>query len=563
MKKFTRIFITVLLCATCFLSGCNLFATNTDRYTNRIVAKIGDTTVTKNEVVSVYSTYGSQYIQNGYTQAQTFEFLAKSLLNNKLLTNYAKSLYTAEPYNYSELVYGEISDKTNITHYNTVLQNVYDRVNQNLLSIENLIRAEQGLELVEETQEETQTPTFSPFKAYEKKIARRWNSDSSSYEYYVIQEEKQQDSEVLGDFVQDIHGSAEIAKQAWGRYIKTLKNYEAGKNLSTSAKDIFEREVKRLFESYADQQYLDWFEEVFKDNLRVDSDRVVEKYIELVETSRATYSTNYSSYVKDMQSSNGKVYYHPFDDSQSFVLVSHVLIKYSDAQIAKIKEIKSDLEQGYINQDQYDKMYKEIQLSTTAKARNTEGFEYGDDIPLAQIYKEIKDAVERVGTDVTKRAEVFNSFIYKYGQDTGVINAENYYAVNMDTTQTDTMVKNFADESRRLQNEEGAGSLSEPIFVESSNYSGFHIIFCVGLAKNIVPYSSLRSITADKLFDTRVMAGVDKSYYDLVYDMIVTDTYSEYRTSKIKELQDGKDFEIMTSALTDLISDGSKFENKD
>ncbi|MBO7508171.1 MAG: hypothetical protein J6T39_00810 [Clostridia bacterium] len=192
---------------------------------------------------------------------------------------------------------------------------------------------------------------------------------------------------------------------------------------------------------------------------------------------------------------------------------------------------------------------------TVVHARDEKGFETDEVKTVAEVRAEIAADLESYAT-VEEKAVAFNKYIYKYGQDTGMINAEHYYSVNLDTTQTDKMVKEFADESRRLsaENEDG-GNLSQPIFVSQSNYSGFHIIFNAGLFKNDLTISQVRNLDytdADYLYGKKLMLGTEKTVYDYIYDTIYKSDWSNYQNSLVNTAKNNLKVVYYVSAYEDL-----------
>ena len=140
-----------------------------------------------------------------------------------------------------------------------------------------------------------------------------------------------------------------------------------------------------------------------------------------------------------------------------------------------------------------------------------------------------------------------------------LLNQEYYYVVNLDTEVEDKMVKAFADTSRELI-EKGAGSLGEPVLVEASNYSGYHIILAIGKVDNMVDISNLeefgKGLSFDgaikKLYETKIMVGTDKTLYDALFDLVYKDTFSTYQTNISNTLKDNAKITKYNSFIKDL-----------
>lgn len=97
--------------------------------------------------------------------------------------------------------------------------------------------------------------------------------------------------------------------------------------------------------------------------------------------------------------------------------------------------------------------------------------------------------------------------------------------------------------------------MSEPVFVSSDNYSGFHIIFNAGVVHNDLSIDQVKNLDASyaiKLYNKKLMLGADKTYYDYIYDTIVSSAYSSYTTSITNTLKQNLQVTIYVDAYKDL-----------
>lgn len=529
MKNFFKSFLLIVMVSVFFLSGCNLVQINTTRYYEKIVASVNGFNITKKELLNAYNNYGYQYVNSyGYTTEEAIEKTLEYLVNRKLLAEYVAT---------------ELDNQLTITQKNAVWNSVFDSVNAQLLTLENTIRKELNMEEVSDAEDAEDESDYPAEEKYEKKIIRT----EDGYEKVVEEETEETELITKSNFVQNLYGDSSVSSSAWNRYVKLLLKSEEGKNLDTIEQNVFYRELDRLYKLYEEDKYISLFETTYEESYPVDVDAVVAKYRELAMASYAKYTelgdeAGYTQYVSDMQSDNSTVYWHPY--GEKFTAVAHILLKFSEEQLATLADIKDRFAKGYIGtQAEYDYEVEQWKASLTVKARDENGNETGEELSVADVYNEINSTLSALGTDVKAKAEAFNSLIYKYGQDTGMFNATKYYVVNLDTDVTDTMVTAFAEESRRLYNEEGDGSLSQPIYVDntgSSNaYAGYHIIFNVGGINNVMVESigNLQNITADELYDTRIMLGTEKTYFDAMYDLVYSSSYSNRQTSLLNQLK--------------------------
>ncbi|HAJ78092.1 MAG TPA: hypothetical protein DCO89_03395 [Clostridiales bacterium] len=596
MKKFGKLLICLLLTSSFAFSGCSLVQRNVEKYLNRTVATAGEIEISKQDLISAYNSVGYQYVQSqGYTTEKALKTTIDSLIDREILVRKAKEIITE---NNGEMLYGtKIIFNKNVWQ-NAVWKETFESVNSQIKEIEDEIKLAKGMEISKEDEEEEKE--FEPFKEYEKKV---------KYEdgvWSLIEPELEPAEEVattVGDFVQDETGDVEISQKAFKRYIKKLTlNYKnkhlkvsdlktvseddfanlySNLELSADEKIAFIYELERIQEIYNNNKYISEFQNVYERYVQeIDVDfnkKVVSYYKQLVGRSYENYEQesledSYSKYVEfmsDTSNDNTTIYYHKdygvneSGEKKAFVAVSHVLIKLSDEQLEEIKTLKSDFESGIISQEQYDASYQAVLKRTKVKARDEEGNETDEEKTVEEVYAEIQTTLASISS-VRDKAIAFNKFIYKYGQDGGMTNKDSngnpnkntYYAVNLDTTVQDKMVKEFADASRALALEaEDGGNISEAVFVSQDNYSGYHIIFNAGIFKNELTIEQVEGMdynSAAKLYNTPLKLRVDKSLYDLAYEVVYASTWSNYQRSIIETAKNNLEIVYYTSAYEDL-----------
>ena len=158
------------------------------------------------------------------------------------------------------------------------------------------------------------------------------------------------------------------------------------------------------------------------------------------------------------------------------------------------------------------------------------------------MFTEISGALNACGNDNGKRVKTFINFIEKYNTDPGMLSAINgqtqYYTINLDTSVTDTMVKEFADASRELYSVDGSKDYTIYAKPVLSEY-GYHIIFSVGTVKNDITLSNINNVTISYLYETDAMQGTNKSLFDKMVEIVDTSKYTEYQTSLVSGLREG------------------------
>ncbi len=587
MKKLGKALICTLLTSSILFTGCSLVQRNTERYLNRTVATADSITISKQDLISAYNSYGYQYAsQMGYSTKDAVKRTLDSLIDRQIVLQKAKELIKEN--DNEEMVYnGERVIFNKNVWQNDVWKSTFEAVNKQIANIEDEIREEQDIEKPESKEEENQE--FDAYKPYEKKVSYEdgvWSKVKTELD------EAEEEAKTIADFVQDETGDADISARAFKRYVKKLQLNYKSKHLTVSdletvsqaqldglyvnfemspeEKISFLYELERIYKAYDDDKYITELQNVYEQDIQTIDDnfnkKVVNYYKQLVENSYETYmqdtlEDSYTAYVKAMQDDYSKVYYHrdyglnDNGEKRQFVAVSHVLIKLSDEQISELKELKTKLETGVIGQQEYDEKCEEIKNATIVHARDEDGKETETTKTVAEVLQEIKTDLAQY-QNTQDKLSAFSKYIYKYGQDSGSINAEKYYAVNLDTTVTDTMTKNFADASRELAKEsEDGGNLSEPIFVSQDNYTGFHIILNAGVIKNDLTIEQIRNLDytdADYLYNKTIKIDTNKSLYDMIYEKIYASTYSAYQRSIVETAKSNLQVVYYVSAYEDL-----------
>lgn len=611
MRKFFSFIILMLLCTTFMFTGCGIVKVDTNRYLDREVATINVNdkviSITKKELLNSYQNSASTYINMyGYTAEQTVNLLLDNLIERELIILQAKEYF------------GDLETNNNyIEEYNEVVDEIFEYFDSQVLKYENQLRAIKNLELIEDEEEKTTADTdYDVYEKYTKKVL--YFEDTQSYEFVTLNEKtneyertykyrivKENDEYVRYFFNKETkafdikaeqyfltnnvtrktlnnydcqtnsNGNADLTQEAFTMFINNLIKSEEGKNLSKNENEVLQREFDRVKEIYLGNKYVELLKEYYTITTGINNEDILNMYKQKLAESNAKYielgSEGKTKYLDDMNSSAKDVWYHPY--GEQFVQVAHVLVKFTDEQLEQLEEIKNDYKNGIITTyEEYEDKYNACLETAGTKARYTYvdlengnckeeqvGNEYGEVISYKDIYNEINSALIACGNDVEARAIKFNEFVYKYSMDEGSLNQEYYYVVNLDTEVEDKMVKAFADTSRELI-EKGAGSLSEPVLVEASNYSGYHIILAIGKVDNMVDISNLeefgKGLSFDgaikKLYETKIMVGTDKTLYDALFDLVYKDTFSTYQTNISNTLKDNAKITKYNSFIKDL-----------
>ena len=532
MKKIlTALLLILLVGCNLMLSACSLITINNSKYLAQTVAKTDGVTITMEDLILGFNSFGYSYIESEkMTSEEAVKKTLEELIDRELLVNKSKEKF------------GNLT----ITQQNEVWQQVFDAINSNVKEYADEIIKNEGLTLPETEANEETTDKFAITK-YEKTVEKVKNGDGS-YKYERIKEDEQEDT-VLIEFVLDEYGIENLADRAFAKYINaTKKGREEYKNLTTD--EVFQKELNRIYKIYEKNKYVEILQKDYENNMEVDLNAVVEKYKELVRNSAFTYYLNESSYNTQMQSTSNAVYYQPF--GEKYIQVAHILIKYNTEQEAQITELKSDLEQGYIDIEEYNREVAKIASSIKTQER-VDGVKTGTEKSVNEVYSEIQNALQ--GKTDSEKLATFIDYIEKYNEDEGMTTAINsqtqYYSINLDTSVSDTMVKEFADASRAMYSADGSKDYSlyyEPVLTDY----GYHIIFNLGTIKNDYNLNNIDNITISYLYETEAMEGTNKTLFDKMLELVDVSKYTEYQSALISGLREGKTITYNESAYKSL-----------
>ncbi len=600
-KNYLFSLVLVLMAAVSIFSGCNLVQTNVNAYYDRVVAKVGDVEITKRELLNYYSSFTSSY---GYYVA--VEDVLEQVINRRLVIEEVKNNFAT----YVEGV-GETLDETstdedllkriqNKYYFNDAMQSAYDYVDSRILEYENTIRASRGEELIKE--DDDSSTDYKAESVYEKKVERK---EDGTYAVVRDKDVKEQTELISAyDYTHEDHGDLTTRTKAYNMFANALLRSEKGKNLDTVKENAILREIDRVYKLYQEQVFIELFQHNYEYNYTIDNSIIVEKYKELVKDSYSKFILEgdinskeaYDRYVANMQSDASSVYYHPYSsqENKGFIQVAHILIKFTDDQLIgneddDVLSWKEIYEQKDDNPEEwYQEQLNKWLETCKAKARYTledekldpshkAGNEYGEAKSYKEIFEEIT-AELKTTSDVQKRAEIINKYAYKYSQDVNSdnkVNMDAYYAVSLDSSVSESWAGDFADTCREVYATQGAGGYSDAYLLtnvitkkttdgveeekytfDDKSYAGMDMVFVVGEYENLCDISSIDNLTADfadTLYNTRVMLGVDKSWYDKLYDSVTMIDYSTYRQNKLEEYRENTTIIYYKDAYKDLM----------
>ena len=560
MKKFTTICMAFVLMLMVVLTGCSTFSIDKVKYYNEIVAKVGDQNITRFELVNAYNNYGyTNFVtQEGQTEKEALLSTANLLVERKMLVQYAKD--NLSKYSLSEY------------EINNLLTNTIDYLHQSFEDNLTTARKIYGLEEVESSVEEEESPTsqikLSDYK-YQKRVQIKdgnisyididtdgeiidYALDSSYITNFYNRSEKEIINAIYDKFIEEFYYNEnnedeELFKKVCDKAIElscnNLINYEYylredGKRLSTNQKDVLIRYIERTFTSELESAYISKVSNVYMQEEQLSNASIINAY-------KALYESDYARYNKDIDAYNDSIitigsaeseliYYNPNSDAK-FGYFLHVLLPFNN--------MEDDLNWLKDHKMMYtDEEYQALQLKyinqITCQQRTIKE-EYVDD---TLVYEEgivldeqvaIKDVLQEYNSKVTD-LNSFVEFMFKYSTDTATLNADMPYVIGYNTITDETYtttVESFTNEAVRLMKSNQKYTMANEYIISSY---GVHLLYYVAPLVNQIEYSSLSNVTVQQLDSAILNPATGETYLDRIFDLVYPASSSGMFSSNTK-----------------------------
>ena len=552
MKK--KILYTITLAFVMFFNvfaGCSFIQTNTSKYYNTVVAKVGDVEITKYELLSNYNNYGYDYVENsGYTVEEAVNTVLDQIINREVLNMYITENYQ-DLFGVSELQKYEISE---------IWRNVFDGVNKEVLNYLNAIRKNQGLEELSSDDFTTEDVKYLRNNYYPYiEIHRNANGEIVKINQTPSTHDVNLDIDI-DDFEFTFYGESsnlnermnDLARKQFYAYLKSVNT---DKDLDTNEK-LLTNYLNESFKSYKKGYIIEKFQEVYENNKEISIHDILEKYKDYVRTDYQKYGdeANKADYISAVQSDASSVYFHPYEEE--LVYVTHILVKYDkNSEDYNLKqEYKDKLEKGVITQAEYDNIManQDVYLGTECEVYEMVDGAFGENptsMNAVDLYRTIDTELSKIDNK-SERLNKFIDYAYLYNQDTAMFSSQDFYTVQLDKENySDTMVEEFADLSRKIYNEQGAGNYG----ICYTNY-GAHIVYVVGAVSNRVVDSiaDLDTLTIDQLYNAEILSNEyayvkdsektdngarNKTVLDVFASIVKVSDYNNYIEIKINEIK--------------------------
>jgi len=539
--------ISAIILSVFMFAGCNLIEVNNAKYyKQKVVAiKVNDEKYksyekqyTKKDLLNAYYNYAYQYVSQGQlTVKDGVDYALNNMVNSDLLYNYIKINYY-ENDNY-DLDFTD-ADK------NDAKLKAFDSMQNSIFEIEKVIIEEWNVDMLDELENAEEKKTLrAEYTDYTPSVVVM---EIDGVEKIVLNNDANyvNDSRVAPDhFVQEIRNK-EVSREAFSRYVKQLQDVAKSEGLSTNQDTVLLNEEERLIQLYTQNVYLTKFENWYNKyyNFTYDEennvyvlnqdvqDSIVNNYKEEFLAQKDKYNANDGKAYHDAMAGDdiSKVYYH-HNSGNEYVNISHILLKFSDAQVKQIAEYDSLLERKIITQERYDELVGEI-ANQTKVTYEIDCKTYTD--TAVKVYADIANYVnsgdsvitdpnstdEEVRSALIAKAKRFNEMLYIYNDDEGIMNKDYSYVVNIDTEIKDKMVKPFADKARELHADGVIGAMSDMVITEY----GVHILFYGGAVKNVV--EDINALTAIDLIKHNTQLSSNKNLFTVGYDALTNNAYS-------------------------------------
>lgn len=612
-------------------AGCGLLQTNQAAEYDQTAILVDGTVITKKDIKNAYDTYFSSYY-NSYSD-KAFDKMIEDLITERLLLNKANSLIES----------GEIV--LTPTEKNYIYDQTFKAIIKNLESFEEDAKKLLGL-TPEDDEEEKSTDSQYVYTEYSPSAIVEYNEETGKYEVkikvqylvaktdeegeieYEYVDEKEYSSYVepeelldFSSFVYEKLSSEDatektVAQEAYRLYLARLLKNEDGRGLSKDESSVFERELKRIYDIiYKNFVTTKLYLYTVKD-IDVTEQEILNYYVAKVKETYERYQENPDLFATEVMKSirDANLYgsygsksfsiedvlYVP-DVEETYFMVYHIIVKFSDEQVDRINEAYKAWKDGTSSEEEYNKVLEEEKSKIRLNERDEEGtiiVKSTDD--NAKTFDEMMTELQAELAEATtayEKGDIFNKYLYKYTTDAGSLQIQkdyfggehtNWYGYVVGTEDKGSYLDEFVDEARKLYNE-GAGQLGDisdkfymeswttetvkdengnavkdendkEIKVDKFSYGGFDVMMYAGEISN--PFESfdskdftVESLGADALkvlSEKRLGLLGNKTLFDLIYEGIYSNVYSNKVAELKKDLNNAANVIKYEKVYTDL-----------
>ena len=551
MKKIISIIVMscMMILSVFTFSGCNLMHDNNKRVNAEIVAKVGDETITRNDVITWFNYY---YYSSGlyyqYSEEEVYELTLNNLIKFKLIINEAK---------HNDEIVLSISDQ------NHIWEQVFDYLDQTIDGYEDEIRDRFGAEKAE--REEEKEEEKEPVKFVDE-YKRKEVTFSIDYD--------QNDTVLNNEYKVPTAQENYYRYLAYQKYLKEItKSANMYSSKEISSEEAWAEEINRYYKYYEDRLYVQKYNDYCLKDLDVTQDSIVSAYVNDLNAQIQKFGI-YGNFLETLTNSSNEdlvLYYEEgntfavqqivlgFNDmisttyNGSTINVSEYLSKYLNSGfVFDGKDAKTDEQKDYIDiredyalnhEGSLDMGYIDPETGLTTDAEgNTIEKTYADfKAELNEIQDDYENEVIAISIDGTltddekeeKTREVERKFVqsfyklkFSYSKDGGVtdldklFNKVGYIFPSNEDDMTTSWVSEFTDAAYKLyDNYVDTGKFGVETFV--SNY-GIHVMIFAGTMN----YGPIAEKTYESLNSTYFSMSTDQTVADYYHDKLLTEMQS-------------------------------------
>lgn len=591
IKKFALIMMMVLSLSF-VLTGCSLFERNVAKYYNTVVVSIQyendeKIEITKKDLITAYNNYGANLVSNyGYSVEDSLNQTLTALINQKVLIKASEGV--VEFSNLDKNTLWEDTVKALQTNVETFITEVKKDWDINTPASEEsesedavvytpfeptvTVEFENGqyvIKLTEEKEDENVALKYANMSDIENKdliVTNLYNAIMANTVF-------SSSNTPLSDVEKIERQTARVYEEAVNRYIKTLLSNEEGMKLSTEKVSVFKREIKRVYENKLDTLKITKMQQIISKTTtysKITVQQVLDKYKDMLRETILKYSLNREQFDTDVLSSFSSINYA---EDENYFFVSHILLKFSDAQQTEYNSLKSNFTSGKISAIKYQEKLNELTNQIVAKERDAEGKVLSSSHKTAgTVLSELTSALQNAQSNALAetrflpaeeqqkavreaKALAFKNLMYKYNQDDGALNSEYLYVIGTENSQ---MVESFTKASRELY-DNGNGEFGSISGLVPSEY-GVHIVFYAGPIAQVFPIkvNSIDNIVLNTS-DIQVLTGTllnplnNKTLFDKVFTAVSAQTSTQDETMYVNNLKKDLTITKYVSRYKDLL----------
>lgn len=453
-KKIFSLVLCVMMCAS-VLTGCNLFTRDLETYYNAVVAEInyqyaiGQEThtytekITKRDLLDAYYSYGSAYVDNGYTQEEAINLTLDTLINRNLMITEVERYYAdngeellndAEKTYLFEETYEAILDLYE-QHYNEIVgedENTGDSTSSSTTPENVFEEYEKKATLYTDANGKVGIKKVDVVKNVKDRNYILKNSDGTAYDLeYKDSEGNHIFKDLIYEDIMEYAKSSTNYKSAFVDYMNDVRDNYSYLDLEDE-KTCFMFELDRIYEILKDNYIVEKYEQIYNGlaksgsvvtNVKVED--VVRYYENNLVTDYEKYASDYETFESDILSESTMPNYINTSEGSKFFNVAVIKIGFEDG--AK-DNLDKQLEEGMDIDEYYDKLLNLYSNARVEVRDSKTGEGTGKTIGANELYKEIKNKLSSTknyknADEILKNEAQVNAILEDYNVDISSLDA--------------------------------------------------------------------------------------------------------------------------------------------